>query len=200
MLIAGVDEAGIGALAGPVYASAVILHPQNPIAGLADSKALSAAQREKLASLIQQHALAWAIGSASVEEIDQINILQASFLAMKRAVAQLSAVPELVLVDGRNPPPLIHPVKTIIGGDASEPAISAASILAKVARDSVMRQLDIQYPGYGFAKHKGYGTKQHLSALDSQGVCQVHRRSYAPVFARLQVGNNSSFITSDINT
>lgn len=185
LLIAGVDEAGRGALAGPVYAAAVVLHPEQPIVGLADSKVLTAMQRTALAQLIKQRALAWAVASASEKEIDTINILQASLVAMRRAVEQLQVAPSLVLVDGRDAPTISHPVKTIINGDTLEPAISAASILAKVARDELMCTLDNEYPGYGFARHKGYSTKQHLTALASLGVCAIHRRSYAPVQAKL---------------
>jgi ribonuclease HII len=185
VLIAGVDEVGRGALAGPVYAAAVILNPNMPIKGLADSKKLTALRREKLAVLIREQALCWAVASASVEEVDAINILQASLLAMQRAVMQLNPAPSRVLVDGRDAPAVEYPVQTIIGGDASEPAISAASILAKVARDQLMCELDAHYPGYGFASHKGYGTQQHLKALDTQGICLIHRRSYAPVASRV---------------
>ncbi len=185
-LVAGTDEAGRGALAGPVYAAAVILHPDHPIQGLNDSKLLSATQREKLCKEIEEKALAWAVAYADVEEIDKINILQASLLAMQRAVMKLSVIPSLVLVDGREKPVLSYPVRAIIGGDRLEPAISAASILAKVYRDREMCLLDLKYPQYGFAIHKGYGTEKHMKSLREQGVSLVHRRSYAPVRALLE--------------
>ncbi len=184
-LIAGIDEAGRGPLAGPVVAAAVILDPLRPISGLADSKVLLPAQREELAQTIRVRALAWAIGRAEVEEIDAINILQASLLAMQRAVASLSMVPELALVDGNCPPQLSCRVQTVIKGDARVASISAASILAKVTRDAEMCNLDASYPGYGFARHKGYTTGIHLEALDRLGVCPIHRRSFAPVQLRL---------------
>lgn len=183
--VAGVDEVGRGPLAGPVVTAAVILDPQNPIPGLADSKKLTEKRREFLVPLIQKHALAWAMGRAEPEEIDELNILQASLLAMKRAVEALSISPEHVLVDGIHAPKLNCPVTTIIKGDQSEPAIAAASILAKVARDQEMVVLDNVYPGYGFAKHKGYPTKQHQQALLSLGVTDIHRRSFGPVQAAL---------------
>jgi ribonuclease HII len=181
ILIAGVDEAGRGPLAGPVYAAAVILNPDNFIEGLADSKKLTEQQREALFPIIQAKALAWAIGRAEVEEIDSINILQASLLAMQRAVAALTTVPHLALIDGNCAPKLACKTRTIIKGDQTEPAISAASILAKVARDREMVLLHDLYPQYGFAQHKGYPTKAHLLALEKYGVCLIHRRSYAPV-------------------
>jgi ribonuclease HII len=181
VLIAGVDEAGRGPLAGAVVAAAVILNPEKPIAGLADSKKLTEKQREKLFILIQERALAWAIGRAEVEEIDSLNILQASLLAMKRAVEALHIAPTLALVDGNCAPKLLCPVTTIIQGDQTEPAISAASILAKVTRDREMVLLDQQYPQYGFAKHKGYPTKAHIAALELHGITSFHRLSYAPV-------------------
>jgi len=180
-LIAGVDEAGRGALAGAVFAAAVILDPEKPIEGLADSKLLSAAERERLAPLIQEHALAWAVAEASTAEIDRINILQASLLAMQRAVASLVIQPKLVIVDGRDAPLVTCEVQTIIKGDQLEPAISAASILAKVFRDQAMRELDLLYPHYQFAKHKGYGTAEHLAALTKFGACELHRQSFEPV-------------------
>jgi len=180
-LVAGVDEAGRGPLAGPVIAAAVILDESHPIAGLADSKKLSAARREELAILIRERALCWALGRAEVEEIDRLNILQASLLAMQRAVASLQTYPELVLVDGNQPPVLQCQVQTIVRGDATVPAISAASILAKVARDAEMVELDKDFPGYGLSKHKGYPTPVHLTALKALGVSPIHRRSFAPV-------------------
>lgn len=177
---AGIDEVGRGCLAGPVYAAAVILPEDHGLVGLRDSKALSAAQRERLAPLIRARALAWAIGSASVEEIDAINILQATFLAMRRAVEALPLKPALCLVDGNRPPPLGCAVQTIVGGDRSVDAIMAAAIIAKVARDAEMARLDAQFPGYGLAAHKGYGTPAHLEALRRQGASAVHRKSFAP--------------------
>jgi len=185
MLIAGVDEVGRGPLAGPVIAAAVILDPEKSIEGLTDSKLLSAKKREALAAEIHQSALAWALGRAEVEEIDDINILHASMLAMKRAVEALSITPDHVKVDGNRCPEL-NPslnctVEAIIKGDLTEPEISAASIIAKVARDQEMMGFDIMYPGYGFASNKGYPTKQHREALIQHGVLAIHRRSFAPV-------------------
>lgn len=180
-LIAGVDEAGRGPLAGPVIAAAVILDAENPIAGLADSKVLSAGRRAELSLLIKQYALCWALGRAEVEEIDQLNILQASLLAMQRAVAALRMAPDLALVDGNQPPKLSCQVRTIVRGDATIPAISAASILAKVARDAEMCEMDALYPDYGFAQHKGYPTEAHRQALERSGVSPLHRRSFGPV-------------------
>lgn len=177
-LIAGVDEVGRGPLAGAVVAAAVILPTQHGIIGLADSKKLSEKRREALFDVIQENCLAWAIGEASVEEIDQINILQASLLAMQRAIDSLNISPTQVLVDGKHKPKVPYPTIAIIGGDATVEAISAASILAKVTRDRAMKALDAQYPGYGFAQHKGYGTKQHLAAIDELGPCDIHRRSF----------------------
>ena len=180
-LICGVDEAGRGPLAGPVYAAAVILDPAAPIDGLADSKALSAARRSTLAGQIRQHALAWAVASASVAEIDAINILQASLLAMCRAIEQLEVKPELVLVDGKQCPVTTYPVRAVVKGDSKIPAVSAASILAKTARDAEMQRLHQLYPQYGLNRHKGYPTAAHLAALEHHGVSEIHRRSYAPV-------------------
>ena len=179
--IAGVDEAGRGPLAGPVMAAAVILNPDKPIIGLADSKKLTEKQREALFILIQENALAWAVARAEVEEIDHVNILQATFLAMQRAVAALKILPEMVLVDGNRSPQFACASRAIIGGDQTEPAISAASILAKVTRDREMVKLHEQFPDYGFAKHKGYPTKDHLTALEKHGPSTIHRFSYAPV-------------------
>ncbi len=181
LLIAGVDEVGRGPLAGPVIAAAVILDDTHPIAGLADSKTLSEKRRDVLATQIRQYALTFAIGRAEVEEIDQINILQASLLAMQRAVVQLSVVPKLALIDGKHCPLLPCPTQAIIKGDQTVPAISAASILAKVTRDQEMCELDKLYPGYGFAIHKGYPTRAHQQALQRLGVSPIHRRSFAPV-------------------
>ena len=184
-MIAGVDEAGRGPLAGPVYAAAVILDPKAPIAGLADSKALSARRRETLALRIEAQALAFAVASASVAEIDRLNVLQAALLAMQRAVEGLALAPSIALVDGNQAPALACTVRTVVKGDATEPAIGAASILAKVARDAEMLRLDACHPGYGFAGHKGYPTRAHLVALRELGVCDAHRRSFAPVRAML---------------
>lgn len=181
ILTAGVDEAGRGPWAGPVYAAAVILDPARPIGGLADSKKLSAAKRDQLFDVIQENALSWAIATASVEEIDSLNILQASLLAMQRAVEALSVPPQKIIVDGLHCPRVTMPARAIVKGDSKEPAISAASILAKVARDHAMQALHQQYPQYGFDRHKGYGTALHMAALAAQGVSPVHRKSYAPV-------------------
>lgn len=180
-LICGVDEAGRGPLAGPVYAAAVILDPAQPIPGLADSKKLSARTRERLQVEIRQRARAWAVASATVEEIDTLNILQASLLAMRRAVAGLALMPELALVDGNRCPALPFPARAVVKGDATVPAIAAASILAKTARDAVMLELDARFPQYGLAQHKGYPTAAHLAALREHGVVEIYRRSFAPV-------------------
>ncbi len=180
-LVAGVDEAGRGPLAGPVVAAAVILDDLNPIAGLNDSKKLTALRREKLFDEIRAKALCCSIAQASVEEIDQINILQATMLAMRRAVEGLRLKPAKVLVDGNRLPVLDVLAEAIVKGDATVPAISAASILAKVTRDRWCTQLDQQYPHYGFAGHKGYGTAEHLAALQVHGACPEHRKTFAPV-------------------
>ena len=180
-LTAGVDEAGRGPLAGPVVAAAVILDPGRPLEGIGDSKQLSAARREQLAEEIQAHALAWCIARAEVGEIDRLNILHATLLAMRRAVVGLSLRPERVLVDGNHCPDLPCPVEAIVKGDQTVEAIAAASILAKVARDREMVELDVLYPGYGLARHKGYPTRAHIAALYEKGVTPHHRRSYAPV-------------------
>ncbi len=180
-LVAGVDEAGRGPLAGPVVAAAVILDDANPIAGLTDSKKLSATRRERLFDQIRARALCCSIALASVEEIDRLNILQATMLAMQRAVRGLRLKPARVLVDGNCLPVLDVMGQAIVRGDALVPAISAASILAKVHRDRWCAQLDLAYPAYGFAAHKGYGTPQHLAALQTHGACPEHRRSFAPV-------------------
>lgn len=184
-IICGVDEAGRGPLAGPVYAAAVILDDERPIDDLADSKKLSASARTHLARLIRKRAKAWAVCWASVAEIDTLNILQASLLAMRRAVESLGVAPSEVWVDGNRCPPLAWPTRAVIGGDAIVAEISAASILAKVGRDAEMMRLHRRFPQYGFDKHKGYPTAQHLRALRSHGVCPVHRRSFAPVHAEL---------------
>jgi ribonuclease HII len=180
-LIAGVDEAGRGPLAGPVVAAAVILDDLNPIRGLADSKKLTALRREKLYDEIRAKALCCSIGQASVEEIDALNILQATMLAMKRAVEGLRLKPHKVLVDGNRLPMLSVLAEAIVKGDALVPCISAASILAKVYRDRWCAEFDLQYPQYGFAGHKGYGTVRHLAALREHGACPQHRRSFSPV-------------------
>ncbi|MCG7878252.1 MAG: ribonuclease HII [Candidatus Thiodiazotropha taylori] len=180
-LVAGVDEVGRGPLAGPVVAAAVILHPERPIEGLADSKKLSEKRREQLSQLIKEQAHSWCLGRAEVEEIDRINILQASLLAMKRAVEGLPRMPGLAMVDGKHAPRLACRVDTVIGGDAFVESISAASIIAKVARDQEMVELDRRYPGYGLARHKGYPTKQHLEGLQALGITPIHRRSFGPV-------------------
>ena len=181
MLIAGVDEVGRGPLAGAVVAAAVILDPARPIAGLNDSKKLTEKRREKLAVEIREKALAWSLGRAEVEEIDSINILQATFLAMQRALEGLHIQPDLVKIDGNQCPKLAYNMEAIIGGDATVAEISAASIIAKVARDAELVALDAVYPQYGFAKHKGYGTAVHLAALREHGATPIHRRSFAPV-------------------
>jgi len=180
-LLAGVDEVGRGPLAGPVVTAAVILDRANPVSGLTDSKKLTESQREFLAEEIKQKALAWSLGRAEVEEIDDINILQATLLAMRRAVLALPVKPEMVLVDGNRCPKLDCPSHAIIKGDLYVPQISAASIIAKVARDREMQQLDQQYPGYGLHKHKGYPTRDHITALEQLGVSPIHRRSYGPI-------------------
>ena len=180
-LIAGVDEVGRGPLAGAVVAAAVILDPNNPIAGLTDSKKLTEKQREKLAIEIREKSLSWALGRAEVEEIDEINILWASMLAMKRAVESLAIQPNFVKIDGNRCPDMDYSMEAIVKGDLTVQEISAASIIAKVARDHEMQDMDIRYPGYGFAKHKGYPTKQHQASLVELGVSPIHRLSFKPV-------------------
>jgi len=182
-LICGVDEAGRGPLAGPVFAACVVLRDEDAISGLADSKKLSPARREELAVQIRSRAAARAIASASVEEIDTHNILRASLLAMQRAVERLALEPHEVLVDGLHCPQLRFPVRAVVRGDDTIAAISAASILAKTARDALMLELHARYPAYGFDSHKGYPTPDHLAALQRCGVSPVHRRSFAPVRA-----------------
>ena len=187
MKIAGVDEAGRGPLVGSVVAAAVILDPENPIEGLNDSKKLSEKKREKLFIEIQEKALAWAVAEASAAEIDELNILQASLLAMRRAVEKLGVQPEHVLVDGNKiPQGLSVSCDAVVGGDAIYPEISAASILAKVSRDREMAELDRLYPQFGFAKHKGYPTKAHFEAIAEHGVIAEHRRSFGPVRKALE--------------
>jgi ribonuclease HII len=180
-LVAGVDEVGRGPLCGAVVTAAVILDPTRPILGLNDSKKLTEARRELLFVEIQEKALAWCIARAEVEEIDQLNILHATMLAMQRAVEGLSVRPRLALIDGNRCPKLAVPSAPVIGGDAQVPAIAAASILAKVSRDREMQALDLVYPGYGLASHKGYPTPEHLDALQRLGATPIHRRSFAPV-------------------
>lgn len=186
-LVCGVDEAGRGPLAGPVVAAAVILDPARPIAGLNDSKKLSAKKRMALAGLIRERALAWAVAEASVEEIDQLNILHASMLAMQRAVAALQVTPERALIDGNRCPSLAIPAEAVVQGDAKVAAIAAASILAKTVRDEGMLGLHAQYPHYGFDRHMGYPTAAHCAALAAHGVSPVHRRSFAPVARQLSL-------------
>ncbi len=191
-LIAGVDEVGRGPLAGPVYAAAVILDPHQPIDGLADSKTLSARERERLALQIRHHALCYAVASASVAEIDALNILQATLLAMRRAVAALSSVPDEVWVDGNRAPGVAYPTRLFVGGDARIDCISAASILAKTTRDALMHALALRYPDYGLADNKGYPSPAHRQALHRLGPCAIHRRSFAPVRAALTEDRSTS--------
>ena len=186
-LLAGVDEVGRGPLCGPVVAAAVILDPQRPICGLQDSKKLSEKKRSELDTVIREQALAWCIARADVAEIDRLNILHATMLAMQRAVAGLKVQPELALIDGNRCPQLAVPSQAIVKGDDRVPAIAAASILAKVARDREMHELDLLYPGYGIAGHKGYPTRQHLQALQQLGATPIHRRSFKPVQQALHV-------------
>jgi ribonuclease HII len=180
-LVAGIDEAGMSPLAGPVSAGAVIFPPETRIPGVDDSKKLDAAERERLVPLIKEKALAWAVAFVEPEEIDRLNIYWAGICAMERAVAALSAVPQHLLIDGRRLKTITLPQKKIIGGDAKSLSIAAASILAKTTRDAHMVQLDRQYPGYGFAQHKGYPVREHVLALKKYGATPVHRRSFAPV-------------------
>jgi len=183
--IAGVDEVGRGPLAGNVFAAAVILDPANTISGLADSKILTASKRIDLFDQIQKKALAFALGKASVIEIDHLNILQASLLAMQRAVSALELHPDFIYVDGNHCPHWVYPCQAVVKGDSKIMAIAAASILAKVTRDNEMLELDLIYPGYGLAQHKGYPTQQHLLSLKNLGPCPIHRRSFRPVAALL---------------
>ena len=180
--VAGVDEAGRGPLAGPVVVAAVILDPRRPIDGLADSKVLSEAQRDALAPLIRVHALAWSIIAVDIDEIERLNILGATLVGMERALRALQTAPALATIDGnRLPKSLPCRARAIVDGDATEPAIGAASILAKTERDRIMRELDDAHPGYGFARHKGYSTPEHLVALERLGPCPIHRRGFEPV-------------------
>jgi ribonuclease HII len=185
-IVCGVDEAGRGPLAGPVFAAAVILDPRRPIDGLRDSKQLTEARRNELAPQIKERALAWAIGECSREEIDSLNILQATMLAMRRAVEALATVPTIALIDGNRCPPLSVKAHAIVEGDDKVHAISAASILAKTARDAALVALHEVYPQYGFDQHKGYSTPLHLERLRAHGPCPVHRRSFAPVRALME--------------
>ena len=186
-VLAGVDEVGRGPLAGPVMAAAVVLDPNRPVEGIRDSKELTAPEREELAGKIRERALAWCIGRADVEEIDRINILRATLVAMRRAVAGLGVTPTVAYVDGNMAPSLACPTVTVVGGDATMPMIGAASILAKVTRDQEMRCAAKRFPGYDFERHKGYATAAHLRALRRLGPTPIHRRSFAPV-AREHVG------------
>ena len=182
----GLDEAGRGPLAGDVYAAAVILPPELEIPGLNDSKKLSETRREELAPIIREKAAAWCIASASVEEIERMNILQAALLAMRRAVEGLAVAPDYALTDGNQSPTLTIPVGTVIHGDAKSASIAAASVLAKTARDAALRELDAKYPEYGFSAHKGYGTKAHYAALEQYGACPAHRPSFLKKFYERQ--------------
>lgn len=192
VLSAGVDEAGRGPLAGPVVVAAVILDPARPISGLADSKKLSPLQRTRLAVTIREQALAWQIEAIEVDTIDEINILQATMLGMRRVIENLRPAPNLALIDGNRAPGVRCQCRTIVGGDSLEPAISAASILAKVFRDDIMQTLHDEYPHYGFDRHKGYPTRHHLEMLKQHGACPQHRRSYAPVRAVLEEPGSES--------
>ncbi|MEE9337915.1 MAG: ribonuclease HII [Methylococcaceae bacterium] len=193
-VVAGIDEVGRGCIVGAVVAAVVILDKDRPIFGLTDSKKLTAKKRQEFSSLIKSHALAWAIGRVEPSEIDQLNILQATLLAMKRAYSQLHIIPDWVQVDGTFYPNIASPGETIIQGDSKVAEISAASIIAKVARDEEMSTLDLLYPGYEFSKHKGYPTKLHLERLASLGITEQHRRSYSPVKKQLALAN-ASFTT-----
>ena len=199
-IVCGVDEAGRGPLAGPVYAAAVILDPRRPIEGLRDSKKLTEARRDELAPLIREHALAWAIAECSCEEIDSINILQATMLAMRRAVEALQTAPTLALIDGNRCPQMDVRAHAIVEGDDKVNAISAASILAKTARDAALVRLHDLYPQYGFDQHKGYGTPLHLERLRLHGPSPAHRRSFAPVRNLLQVDLFAEFDGQMIET
>jgi ribonuclease HII len=185
-IVCGVDEAGRGPLAGPVFAAAVILDPARPIEGLRDSKKLTAERRDELAPLIREHALAWAVAECSHHEIDSINILQATMLAMRRAVEALATMPTIALIDGNRCPPLAIRAHAVVEGDDKVHAISAASILAKTARDAALVSLHELYPQYGFDQHKGYSTPLHIERLRAHGPCPIHRRSFAPVRALLE--------------
>jgi len=181
VLVCGVDEAGRGPIAGPVYAAAVILDARRPVAGLADSKQLTEARRMRVAEAIRTQALAWSVASATVEEIDRLNVLQATLLAMRRAVNGLSLIPHEAWIDGNRCPALSCRARAIVGGDRTHPEISAASVLAKTERDAEMLRLHDRFPQYGLDRHKGYPTPQHLALLARFGVCEIYRRSFAPV-------------------
>ena len=195
-LSAGVDEVGRGPLAGPVVAGAVVLDPRRPIAGLKDSKRLTAKQRTRLAAEIKDKALAWGLGRASVAEIDRLNILRASHLAMQRAVAALDIEPEIILVDGNRLPAFARPAVAIVKGDRRVPEISAGAIIAKVDRDLEMTELGARFPEYGFARHKGYATVEHRLALSRVGPCRFHRASFAPVRDAMRVTLNQATVSS----
>jgi ribonuclease HII len=186
LIICGIDEAGRGPLAGPVTAAAVILDPDRPVAGLRDSKLISHKRRLILADMIRRDALAWAVASASVEEIDSLNIRNATLLAMKRAHEALAVTPQLTLTDGVDTPAISGEARSVIGGDRTVAEISAASILAKTQRDDAMEKLDALWPQYGFARHKGYGTAEHLAALRAHGPCPAHRVTFSPVRAAIR--------------
>ena len=189
-MLAGVDEAGRGPLAGPVVVAAVILDPLRPIVGLADSKVLCENERDRLAVLVRERALAFSVVAVDVDEIDRFNIFRATMLGMQRALAALAMAPAYALVDGnRLPKPMPCPARAVVDGDAKEPSISAASIIAKTVRDRMMCELDTVHPGYGFARHKGYSTPEHFEALERLGPCPIHRRSFAPVFAQYATGD-----------
>jgi len=189
-MLAGVDEAGRGPLAGPVVVAAVILDPRKPIVGLADSKVLCENERDRLAVLVRERALAFAVVAVDVDEIDRFNIFRATMLGMQRALAALAMAPAYALVDGNQlPKPMPCPARAVVDGDAKEPSISAASIIAKTVRDRMMCELDAVHPGYGFARHKGYSTPEHFEALERLGPCPIHRRSFAPVYAKVTSGD-----------
>ncbi len=185
-LVAGIDEAGRGPLAGPVFAAAVILDRDKPIEGLRDSKKLSPKERSALEPIIKERALSWAVASSSVEEIEQLNILQATLLAMKRAVLSLKIKPTLLLIDGNRMPKMPFRMRTIVKGDDKVPAISAASILAKTAHDRLFETYAIKYPGYGFESHMGYGTHEHIVAIERRGVLPIHRKTFEPIASVLK--------------
>ena len=196
--VAGVDEAGRGPLAGPVVVAAVILDPCKPIVGLADSKVICENERERLAAIVRSHALAFAVVAVDVGEIDRFNIFRATMLGMQRALAALTLAPAYALVDGNQlPKPMPCAARAVVDGDAREPAISAASIIAKTVRDRMMHELDAVHPGYGFARHKGYSTPEHFEALNRLGPCPIHRRSFAPVQAK--VANGDLFATAAVD-
>lgn len=189
-IVAGVDEAGRGPLAGPVVVAAVILDPRRPIVGLADSKVLPESERDRLAGIIRRSALAMSVVAVDVDEIDRFNILRATLIGMQRALAALATPPSFALIDGNQlPKPMPCRARAVVDGDAREPAISAASILAKTARDRMMRDYECVHPGYGFAQHKGYATPEHVEALQRLGPCPIHRRSFAPVREQFEIGD-----------